>query len=75
MAELQQLLCRLAAASQQLEDTHSLDEFQRQAEEVTASCELTLQQLAGARAALRATTPQAWEALAESGAAVADVLK
>lgn len=75
MAELQELLGRLAGASRQLEDTHSLEEFQRQADEVCTACELTLQQLASARAVLRATTPEAWQALADSDVALPDVLK
>jgi hypothetical protein len=69
------LLGRLAGHARALDDTHSLDEFQRQAADVCGGCELTLQQLASARAALRATTPATWEGVADSGVVLGDVVK
>jgi hypothetical protein len=74
-AELPALLGRLAASARQLNETHSLEEFQRQAAEVCGACELTVQQLARARAALLSTTPAAWEAVADEGVVLTDVVK
>jgi uncharacterized membrane protein YccC len=73
--ELAELLRRLGAHARQLEDTQSLDEFQRQAAEVCGACELTLQQLALARTALKDTTPSTWEALGDEGVVLADAVK
>lgn len=72
---LAELLGELAGHAKQLEDTHQLDEFQRQASEVCGACELSLEQLAAARAELKATTPETWEALAESDVSVTDAVK
>lgn len=73
--QLAELLGRLGRYARQLEETHSLDEFQRQAQEVCGACELTLQQLAVARAALRETTPATWEALSGEGVVLVDVVR
>jgi hypothetical protein len=73
--ELVDLLGRLAEHAKQLDNTHQLDEYQRQACEVCSSCDLTLQQLASARSALKCTTPETWEALGDAGVALPDVVK
>lgn len=72
---LAELLGELAGHAKQLDDTHQLDEFQRQAAEVCGACELSLQQLAAARDELKETTPATWEALAEDGVALTDAVK
>ena len=75
MAPLSELLSGLAEHARQLDDTHSLEEFQQQAQAACNGCDLSLEQLASARAALKATTVQAWEALADEGVVLTDVIK
>ncbi|GBF90548.1 hypothetical protein Rsub_03119 [Raphidocelis subcapitata] len=75
MASLADLLGRLAEHSRGIDDSLQLDEFQRQAAEVCASCDLSLQQLAAARTALRATTPATWEALGDAGVVLSEAVK
>jgi hypothetical protein len=73
--QLRELLGRLGAHAAQLDDTHQLEDFQRQAAEVCGSCELSLAHLKDARAALRDTTPADWELLAEAGVVLTDAVK
>jgi hypothetical protein len=75
MNSLPDLLGRLAEHSRGLDDPVQLDEFQRQAAEVCAACELSLQQLAAARTALRATTPATWAALGDAGVTLPEAVK
>jgi hypothetical protein len=72
---LAQLLVGLTEEAAPLAHAESLDEFKAQGRHVARSCQLTPQQLAGARAALQAMGSSDWGDLARAGVALPDAAK